>query len=186
MSTRGWVPIVLLAAAVFVALCFGGTLAAAIWALAPRLSLTASAPVTTPAVSSSRENILGTDLSGHPWTLEELQGRPYVLNFWASWCGPCREEMPEMQRLAEEFAPEGVVVILINEGESADQAQGFLHEYNVTLPCILDQSGQLGRRYRVRGLPTTVMIDAEGKTAARMEGYGGPGRLRRAFEILVD
>ena len=189
MCNRRWMTIVLLGAAGLVALCFAGTIGAvALWTLAPRLGPVTSAPAIAPAtaVTGDRDDTLGTDLDGHLWTLDELEGRPYVLNFWATWCGPCRKELPEMQRLAEEFESQGVVVILINDGETVDQAREYLREYGLTLPCIVDQSSRLARRYRVRALPTTVMVGADGETAARMEGYGGPEGLRRGFEFLID
>ncbi|HBY95008.1 MAG: TlpA family protein disulfide reductase [Ardenticatenaceae bacterium] len=185
MTTRRRILILLLGAAGLLTLCVGATVGAvAIWTLAPRLA--PSAPAAAAAGGPETGATLGTDLDGHTWTLTELEGRPYVLSFWASWCGPCREELPEMQRLAGEFASKGVVVILINDGESIDQAQGYLRERGLTLPCILDRTSQLGRRYRVRALPTTIMVASDGRTTARMEGWGGPEHLRRAFETLVD
>ena len=189
MATRRWIIGVTLAAAVVGVLCIGATAAGlVVWALLPRLTPAVGESVAGPPSGSqdADEESLGTDLDGREWTLAELEGRPYVLNFWATWCPPCREELPQMQQLAEEFGPKGVVVLLVNDGETANQARDYLRYHDITLPSIVDPSRELARRYRVQGLPTTVMVGADGEVKARLTGYGGPDYLRRAFERLID
>lgn len=139
-----------------------------------------------PIAAGAAVEVLGTDLSGRTWTMADLSGRPYVINFWASWCGPCQDELPVMQELANEFAAQGVVVLLVNDQETVNQARDYLKYHDLALPCIPDPSGELARRYRVRGLPTTLMYDASGELKARLTGFGGPEQLRRAFEKIID
>lgn len=91
-----------------------------------------------------------------------------------------------MQQLAGEFAEQGVVVLLVNDGETVNQARDYLHYHDLDLPCIPDPSSRLARHYRVRGLPTTIMVGADGEIEARLMGYSGAEHLRRAFEALVD
>jgi peroxiredoxin len=93
--------------------------------------------------------------------LSELRGRPVVVNFWASWCGPCRAEMPDIQR-AFEAAGDTLHVIGVNEQEPDLVARGFAYNLGVTFPLLLDFEASVGRQYELRGLPATFFIDAEG------------------------
>lgn len=104
----------------------------------------------------------GTTLDGEVVRLRDLRGHAVVLNFWATWCGPCRFEMPAIEHIAQTHAQDGLVVLLINQGESPDAIRAFLEEMGVTQPVVLDE-GEIGvKRYRVRGLPTTVFIHPDG------------------------
>lgn len=102
--------------------------------------------------------------------LSDWQGQPVVLNFWASWCAPCKEEMPEFVAAAERYQEDGLVVVGINAGESASQAAPFMQQYGITFPVGLDERGDVQQLYNVRGLPTTVFIDREGRVTERWAG----------------
>jgi cytochrome c biogenesis protein CcmG/thiol:disulfide interchange protein DsbE len=99
-------------------------------------------------------------LDGQPLALAELQGQPVVLNFMATWCGPCKVELPAFQQLAGR-RPE-LSVLLVDLGEDSEMVGEFLDSLKVSLPTVLDESGQVTKSYRVRGLPSTFFIDREG------------------------
>ena len=98
---------------------------------------------------------------GRHLSLQDLRGQPVLLNFWATWCGPCRLEMPEIVNLAATNSE--LVVLAINVQESLEQIQPFAEEFEMTLPIVRDTDGDLRNLYEVRGMPTSVFIDREGK-----------------------
>src|SRR5690606_19383793 len=101
-------------------------------------------------------------LDEQPVSLGEYAGRPVVLNLWASWCPPCRREMPVCEQAQAQFPD--VAFVLINQGESAQQAQAFLESEGLSLTdVLLDPASQAMQTMRSRGLPTTVFFDAQGR-----------------------
>ena len=103
--------------------------------------------------------------------LSDFRGQAVVLNFWATWCGPCRAEMPELQSIYDEHAAAGTLTVLgIDEMESADAVNGFIAALALTFPMALDRSGEVAERYGLIGLPGTFFIDAEGILRARVLG----------------
>ncbi|WP_417276095.1 prolipoprotein diacylglyceryl transferase family protein [Castellaniella sp.] len=101
-------------------------------------------------------------LNEHPVSLREYAGRPIVLNLWASWCPPCRREMPVFEQAQTEFPD--VAFVLINQGESAKQAQAFLESEGLSLTdVLLDPASEAMRTMQSRGLPTTLFFDAQGR-----------------------
>lgn len=108
--------------------------------------------------------------AGEPISLEALRGRPVVLNFWATWCGPCRVEMPALQRASERYAGDGLTILAVNAMEPADRVTGFMEELGLTFPAVLDPDGEILDLYGVRVFPTTIVVDAEGRI--RAEHYG--------------
>ena len=109
--------------------------------------------------------------------LASLRGKPVVLNFWATWCGPCRAEMPDLVALHGGNAD--VVVLEVNVREELDAIEKFAAEFGMMMPVVQDQEGAIGRAYGVRNMPTTVFIKADGTIGARW-----PGLL--AGEQLLD
>ena len=102
------------------------------------------------------------DLDGQTISLSDLKGKPVLLNFWASWCGPCRSEMAYLQEIYEERSGEGLVLLAINIGESSSQVQEFLQKRNLSLPVLLDTQNRVAEQYGVQFLPTTFFIDKDG------------------------
>lgn len=102
------------------------------------------------------------NLSGETVRLSDYAGRPVVLNFWATWCAPCRVEMPELQRAHEEFGDDGPILLTINQEEPADRVREFFNDISLTLPALLDPKGRVGLTYGAVFLPTTVIIDPDG------------------------
>lgn len=113
-------------------------------------------------------------LDGESVSLSDLRGRAVVLNFWATWCPPCRAEMPAFQRLYTRYADRGLMVLGVNATLEDDLAAvfAFRQQYHLTFPILLDESGQVNRRYRVTALPTTFFIDSRGMI--RDVVVGGP------------
>lgn len=115
--------------------------------------------------------------------LSDWQGQPVVLNFWATWCAPCREEMPEFVAAYQRYQDDGVVIVGVNAQETASQAADFMKQFNMTFPVALDTRGDVQQLYNVRGLPTSVFIDREGRIVERW-----PGLLRASAleELLAE
>ena len=101
--------------------------------------------------------------------LASLQGRPVVLNFWATWCGPCRAEMPDLVALHE--SDPDLVVLEVNVGEELPAVEAFAAEFGMNMTVVLDQEDLIRRAYAVRNMPTTVFIRADGTIGARWAGF---------------
>ncbi len=103
-------------------------------------------------------------LDGKAITLSDLRGHVVLVNLWASWCGPCRAEMPAMQRVYEIYRDQGFQVLAINVTyqDSQAAARAFVDEFDLTYPVLLDPDGQVSSLYLLRSLPTSFFIDAEG------------------------
>lgn len=110
------------------------------------------------------------DLQGRPWRLAELRGRPVLLNFWASWCEPCRAEMPTLQALAELYGPEQLAVVALNFKEAPATVARFVQRTGLRLPVLLDREGAVARACAVKVFPTTLLIGADGRPRQRVRG----------------
>lgn len=107
---------------------------------------------------------------GNKARLSDYKGRPVIMNFWATWCPPCREEMPGFVNVYNRYKADNVLVIGVNAQETAAEAADFARSYQMTFPVALDGRGELMQLYNVRGLPTTVFIDKEGRIAGMWSG----------------
>ena len=109
------------------------------------------------------------DLQGQRWTAAELSGQTVVLNFWATWCAPCVEEMPSLQALHNnaERAPR---VLAVNAKETASTVRRFMAAHRLDMPVVLDPQGDLARQWGVRVYPTTVLIGPDGRARWRVVG----------------
>ena len=108
---------------------------------------------------------------GEQFTFENFRGKPTVINFWASWCDPCREEMPFLQQTWEEKGKSGINIVGINVMDSEEEALDVLEEFGITYTNLYDRSGDLSSKLGVLGLPATVFIDENGKIKKK---YFGP------------
>src|SRR5712692_2837789 len=122
------------------------------------------------------------DLKGNALSLGGLRGRVVVLDFWATWCGPCRLQMPYLEKLHREFGGRGLAVITINLAEPPDLVRRFLDANGFTFTALLDPDQEVARRYRARYIPATVFIDAQGKVAVVQYGWRGEQDLRTALK----
>lgn len=138
--------------------------------------------VIEPARREPAPPIVGTTLSGEKLSLDSYHGRVVVLNFWASWCGPCRDEVPVLQRVAKETRAEGVRFVGVNTKDSKAAARAFVRNHGIDYPSIYDQAGKVALALRETvpptALPSTVVIDRRGRVAARIVGQAHYGELR--------
>ena len=112
----------------------------------------------------------GTDLNGQHWRLADLKGKAVLLNFWASWCEPCRAEMPSLQSLSQFYGPEKLVVLALNFKESKTVAERYVQRSGLTLPVLLDTDGLMARQWGATAFPTTVLIGADGGVKSVVRG----------------
>lgn len=124
-------------------------------------------------------------LEGDTVQLDDFEGDVVVVNFWATWCGPCVVEMPELQAFHEEYSDQGVVMLGINLGENAETAQSFIDERDITYPIILDESGDISDFYALRGQPTTVIFDQNGEIVYTHTGLLNQEILQEQVDPLL-
>lgn len=109
-------------------------------------------------------------VDGESISLDSFEGKTVLLNFWATWCPPCRAEMPSMQRMYDELEDEGVVLVAVNLQEPENTVKSFLEENGYTFPVLLDITGGVGALYGARSIPQTYLIDTEGYAVASVTG----------------
>jgi thiol-disulfide isomerase/thioredoxin len=114
--------------------------------------------------------LTGTDLMGQSWRLADLKGTAVLINFWASWCEPCRAEMPSLQSLAQFYGPDKLVVLALNFKESKIVAERYVQRTGLTLSVLLDADGGVARQWGVTVFPTTVLIAADGRVKGVVRG----------------
>jgi peroxiredoxin len=107
-----------------------------------------------------------TDLDGKSWTLKDLQGKVVLVNFWATWCPPCRKEMPDLESLYQRFASQGLVVLAISD-EDAAKVKPFLQGRGITYPILLDPGRKVTESFQVDGIPKSFVYDRQGKLVAQ-------------------
>jgi len=142
------------------------------WALgaAAAPTLAASYDVARWPAPQATPPLQAVDLQGKTWTLGELRGRAVLLNFWATWCPPCRAEMPSLQQLAEIYGPEKLVVLAVNVKEGPRRIGQYLQASGLNLTVLLDPQGEVARQWGANVLPTTILIDADGRPRLRLRG----------------
>ena len=121
-------------------------------------------PAPGPQVGKPAPNFQLPNLGGQSVSLSDFQGKPVLINFWASWCPPCRIEMPYIQEVFEEWSGQGLVVLAINIGESSSKVKEFMENHALSFPVLLDMQGKVAEQYNVLiwGIPTTFFIDKDG------------------------
>jgi len=119
--------------------------------------------------------------------LNDLKGKVVFLNFWATWCGPCRAEMPSMQVLYDSYNEKGLEILAVNCGEKPEQVLSFLKANKLSFPAALDLDGKVSGVYGIQAIPTTYLIDRDGYIIARVMGsinWNTP-KIRAALEKLL-
>jgi len=130
-----------------------------------------SALTPSPMIGGQAPDFALAGLDGAEISLSQLRGQPVLINFWASWCLPCREEMPELVRSYEAHKAEGFIVLGLNLTyiDSLPDVQGFVEEFSIPFPVLLDMDGAVAERlYRIPGVPTSVFVNRNG-TVARIQ-----------------
>ena len=109
-------------------------------------------------------DLLGSDSSNEKVSLSDYRGQVVMINFWATWCPPCREEMPAMQSVYEDYQEEGFVVLAVNTTFQDNELDviDFIAEYGLSFPILMDRSGDVSQQYQLRGLPSTYFVDHKG------------------------
>lgn len=140
-------------------------------------------PTTGPAVGLRAPSIAGVNvITGQQVSLGGFRGQTVMLNFWATWCLPCRAEMPIMQKLSQEMAGKlHVVAVGYSDFETTKQLKEFADGLGLTFPIVYDE-GAAGQKYRVAGLPTTFFIDKDGYIRAKVAGAMTETAMRRYME----
>jgi len=109
-------------------------------------------------------------LNGNADSLAGYRGKVVLVNLWATWCPPCREEIPALETLYRKYQSRGFVVLGIDQGESATVAGAFARKLGVTFPLLIDDAQQYGRAYAAQGLPTSILVDRNGHIIKGIDG----------------
>ena len=128
------------------------------------------------------------ELNGNVASLSGYRGKMVLLNFWATWCGPCRDEMPSMEQLSRSFGGQGLTVVAINQRENAALVARFMKTHNLNFSTLLDADGRVAASYRVYGIPVSDVIDSDGRAIGMKSGsmdWASP-RVVDMFRELVD
>jgi len=126
-------------------------------------------------------------LNGGSASLSSYKGKVLILNFWATWCPPCRAEMPSMETLYRRFKNQGLEILAVDLGEDPATVQQFIRQNSYTFPVLLDKDNKVNPLYGIRSIPTTYIIDREGKIISVIVGsirWDNP-RVIAAFEALL-
>ena len=127
------------------------------------------------------------DTTGKTWRPADFKGRAVLLNFWASWCEPCRAEMPSLQQAAAVHGADKLLVLAINFKEKPASALQFAQQAGITLPVLLDVEGQAARQWGVMIFPTTLTLDRRGQPTHRVRGeldWAGPAAGKLIASLL--
>ena len=142
-------------------------------------------PGAGPQIGQPAPDFTLRDLQGQPMTLSELRGRPVVVNFFATWCAPCRIEMPLLQVAYQYYQPAGLVIIGLATQESPDLVREFTTTRQLTFPIVIDPTGQVTEGYRARAYPTSIFINAEGVVTDVHRGMLNPKLLEHYLSKIL-
>ena len=134
----------------------------------PRRPDVVAGPASLAGAPAASFDVVRSD--GSPDSLARYRGKVVLVNLWASWCPPCREEMPALEKLYRAHASQGFVVLGIDQGESAKVAADYARGRGVTFPILIDDQQQYGRAYAAEGLPTSVLVDRSGHVVKGVDG----------------
>ena len=140
-------------------------------ALGAAVALAASVPALAVAPASIAPDFTLRTLNGPNLRLQEQRGRVVMINFWATWCGPCRQEMPHLNSLYQKYKASGFVLLGVNVDDDTRNAAVVAAKLGVTFPVLLDTDKQVSRRYDLATMPSTVLIDRDGKVRYVHRGY---------------
>ena len=136
---------------------------------------------------SSQVDFVSNDFSGKPVHLSDYRGKVVLVNLWASWCPPCRAEMPDLIKYYNDHQADGLVLLSVNSQDNASSAQQFIRETQMTFPVLFDPNGNVGQVFRTDGLPDTFLIDRAGNLRFSWTGQISPAILdQRVTPLLVQ
>src|SRR5690606_335049 len=135
-----------------------------------------------PEVSALAPPFALTSLDGEVVRLADLRGQQVIVNFWATWCGPCRVEMPILQRLYDDAPPGALRILAVNLGEPPDAAREWQRSFNLTYDILLDEGQMVAALYQLRGQPSTYVISPDGIVTHIFYGAASEDALRAALQ----
>ena len=148
---------------------------------------------TSGAIPAPQEGFLAPNLElrtidGNRITLSDLRGKVVLLNFWATWCPPCRAEMPAMQKVYSDYGPDDFVILAVNntQQDARDAVDAFILDQGLSFPVLLDISGEVSAQYQVNSMPTSFFIDPEGIIQEVVIGSMPEALLRTRVEDLLE
>jgi len=148
---------------------------------------TTSIPGVASTATGAAPDFTMTDASGRPIQLSSFQGKPTIVNFWATWCRPCREELPGFQKMYEKYGDRVNFVMLniVAQGDTAASVQKFCKDNGYTFPVYFDESGEGATVNGVTGIPETIFINAEGKSYGKVVGGLPVDMLASGMQLLT-
>ena len=153
--------------------------------------ITASAEINADDTAGSEAEPLDftlKDLAGKRIRLKDWRGHPVIIDFWATWCGPCRKEMPELNEIYRRYRDKGLVILGVSldavQGDGIEVVEPFIKNFRILYPiAIADEA--LVDKLALQAIPTTLLVDRDGRVLARIEGAGDRGELTKAVEDLL-
>ena len=128
-------------------------------------------------------NFTLTDLQGKSWTLKDLKGKVVLVNFWATWCPPCRKEMPDLDALCNRYKDQGFVILAISEDDETQKVAPYIAEHKISYPILLDPGQKVNNLFQVEGIPKSFVYDRDGKLVSQSIDM----RTQRQFlEMLAE
>lgn len=170
----------------YVVLLFAGL--AWIFFSADRAGVSTSGAIPAPRQGFLAPDFTLTTLDGESYTVSELRGQAILINLWATWCPPCRAEMPAIQKLYDEYKDQGFVLLAVNMTYQDDlfAIEPFMQDYGLSFPILLDETGDVARKYELRSLPSSFFVDRDGLIQEVV--IGGPmaeALLRTRIESIL-
>jgi peroxiredoxin len=157
------------------------------WAVAVALAISSISAMAKPVSGEESPDFTLKSRDGGNIKLSEQRGNIVLINFWASWCGPCREELPAFEALYQEYQDLGVEILAINVDDEAEKANVLLQDIEVSFPVLFDTSGEVSELYDVSAMPTTVIVDRDGNVRVLHPGYrkGDEKKYEKAIKLLM-
>ena len=157
---------------------------------APNSSAT---PAATPAATQSNRkaapNFTVQDMNGNNVSLSDFKGKPVVINFWASWCPPCKAEMPDYEKMYKEYAPKGVVFMMVDltdgSRETVPIAKKFLQDSGYTFTAYFDVKSSAANAYGISSIPTSIFVDRDGNVASGFIGMIDANKMKTNIELIL-
>lgn len=144
------------------------------------------APIEAPLVGNLAPGFTLDYLGGETVSLSDFRGSPVLINFWATWCGPCRYEMPFLQQIYDDWTDKGLVVLTVDIAENHDTVEGFMQELDLSLPVLMDRDQAVTKRYNVRNIPATFLIDKNGIIQSiRIGAFTSPAEIEEELSKIM-